>query len=68
MNVSFLAISDPSIDSNTSFKSCKSANQIYCTDITNDPVSPIRTNILEELYQQTWLDIFNIYRSVGDST
>lgn len=62
-----LFYSDPSIADRTPFKSCKSSKEILCTDITNDPISNIMTDIEQQSHYNTWHEVMEIYKNRNKS-
>lgn len=60
--------SDASVGRNTPFKSCKSPNEIYCTEISNERVSRISTYIKEQLHYDTWREIQKTVLSSSDES
>lgn len=55
-------VSDPSIENDTPFESCKSPDEIFCQEITNDAKSSVSTDILEQLHYGTWREIEKTYK------
>lgn len=58
-------ISDPSIEGDTPFVSCKSSNEIFCQEISNAPTSSITYDIKEQLRYNTWQEIEEIYNGLN---
>lgn len=56
---------DPSIEGDTPFKSCKSADEIYCQEVSNEPKSRVITNIKEEFHYDAWRKIDAIYNGLN---
>ena len=52
--------SDPSIDGDTPFKSCRSGNEIFCQEISNEPRSRVTNDIKQQLHYDTWREIEEI--------
>lgn len=50
---------DPSIDGDTQFKSSRSANEIYCHEVSNEPNTRVTNGIKEVLRYDVWRDIEN---------
>lgn len=59
-------ISDPSIDGDTPFKSCRSENEIFCQEISNEPKSSVTDDILIKMHYDTWREIEKISLLDGD--
>lgn len=57
--------SDPSIEGDTPFKSCKSFDEIYCQEISNHPKSHVTTNIKQQFHYDAWNEINEIYLKLG---
>ena len=51
--------SDPSIDGDTPFKSCRSENEIFCQEISNE-LSRVTNDIKQQLHYDTWREIEEI--------
>lgn len=43
------------------------ADEIYCTEISNEPKSTITTDIRKQLHYDTWREIDKILASVADA-
>lgn len=55
-----LDIRDPSIKSDTPFKSCKSSDEIFCQDVSNEPKMRITYDIKKRLHYDLWREIDEI--------
>lgn len=53
---------DPSIEGDTPFISCKSSDEIYCQEISNDPKSRVITDIKKQFHHDAWTKINKIYQ------
>lgn len=56
------APSDPSIEGDIPFKSCKSSDELYCNEISNDPKIRITTDIKKQLHYDTWREVEEVYQ------
>lgn len=57
--------SDPSIEGTTPFKSCKSSNEVFYTEISNDPISKVKDDIRKKFHYDTWAKIVDIYSEIA---
>lgn len=57
-------ISNPTLEGDTPFASCKSSTEIYCQEISNEPKSSTTNNIKEQLRYDTWREIEEIYKNL----
>ena len=55
-----IAISDPSVEGDTPFKSCRSEYQIFCQEISDEPNSRVIDDIKQQLRYDTWREIEEI--------
>lgn len=60
--------SDPTIEHQTPFENCKSPEEFYCTEISNDFKSLVTVDIKKQFHYKTWLDAENMYKSIKTST
>ncbi|KAJ6639602.1 Cholinesterase [Pseudolycoriella hygida] len=54
---------DPSVEGDTSFKPIVSSEEVFCQEMTNDPVSTTTTDIMEQLQYETWREVELIYQT-----
>lgn len=52
--------SDPSVKDDTPFKSCKSSQEIFCQDVSNEPRTRVMYDIKEQIHYDLWSDIDDI--------
>lgn len=60
--LSFPIRSNPSIDNDIQFTSCKSPSEIFCQEITNADETSVTTDILNQLHYDTWNEIEKMYK------
>lgn len=60
--------SDPSIDSDTPFKSCKSSDKIFSQEISNHRKSQVMDDIKEQLHYETWREVERIYKISSEAS
>lgn len=61
-----LHFSDPSSKNGAQFKSCKSSNEIYCQESSNDETTYTTENIKEQLHYDAWRKVESIYRNLKE--
>lgn len=59
---------DPSIDGDTPFKSCRSANEIYCQELANELKTHVMSDIKEQLHYDVWQDVERVVLHKNDTT
>lgn len=62
--MSQMFFSDPSIEGDTPFKPCKSPNEIFCQEISNEPKTRVTNDIMNQLHYNVWHDIEDIHKSL----
>lgn len=60
--------SNPSIEGNTPFESCKSSYEIFCQEFSNEPVTRVTIDIMNQLHYDVWQEIEEIYKSLKDES
>lgn len=60
--------SDPSVDGDVPFKSSKSANEIYCQEVSNRPFTHVTYDVKDHLHYDTWREIEKIYHDLKSAS
>lgn len=63
-NVLNSSCSDPSVDGDVPFKNSKSANEVYCQEVSNQPFTHATYDIIKQLHYDTWREIEKIYHDL----
>lgn len=56
--------SNPSIENEIHFESCKSPNEVFCQEISNDSKTWVTKNIKEQERYETWCEIERTYKKL----
>lgn len=69
MNFAFVSLtSDPSIEGDTPFKSCRSSNEIFCQELTNEPKTRTINDIKNQMHYDLWREIESVALEIDDMT
>lgn len=63
----FQKSSDPTIENDTPFKSCKSPDEFYCQEISNDLQSHVTNDIMKQLHYDVWRTVDEIIASKDET-